>query len=270
MAFKSVNNIIYLKRDRFYLARTTTALATVLALSGNAFAQDSSANTSAGNATRLAPIVVNSNASDASDNSTVAAKKSKGATKIETPLVETPRSVSVITKKELEERGAQDIIEAVRYSAGVQTGSYGFDPRFDQVYIRGNDVTTTGDFRDGLRQPYMNYGMFRTDPYSLDRVEVIKGPTSVLYGPGSPGGIVNKISKLPTDETIREVGAVYGTSDRAQTMFDFGGRVNQDDDSMLYRIVEMNVVEIRTERPAVIRKSPSTHKTVCRYFCLSR
>lgn len=237
MAFKSINNIIYLKRDRFYLARTTTALATVLALSGNAFAQDASANGSAGNATQLAPIVVNGSASDASDNSIVAAKKSKGATKIDTPLVETPRSVSVITKKEMEERGAQDIIEAVRYSAGVQTGSYGFDPRFDQVYIRGNDVTTTGDFRDGLRQPYMNYGMFRTDPYSLDRVEVIKGPTSVLYGPGSPGGIVNKISKLPTDETIREVGAVYGTSDRAQTMFDFGGRVNQDDDSMLYRIV---------------------------------
>ncbi|HEX8048727.1 TonB-dependent siderophore receptor [Rhizobium sp.] len=219
------------------MARTTTALATVLALSGNAFAQDASANGSAGNATQLAPIVVNGSASDASDNSIVAAKKSKGATKIDTPLVETPRSVSVITKKEMEERGAQDIIEAVRYSAGVQTGSYGFDPRFDQVYIRGNDVTTTGDFRDGLRQPYMNYGMFRTDPYSLDRVEVIKGPTSVLYGPGSPGGIVNKISKLPTDETIREVGAVYGTSDRAQTMFDFGGRVNQDDDSMLYRIV---------------------------------
>ena len=237
MAFKSFNNIIILKRDTYYLSRTTTALATVLALSGNAFAQDSSANASTGNATQLAPIVVSGDTSDASDNSTVTAKKSRGATKINTPLVETPRSVSVITKKEMEERGAQDIIEAVRYSAGVQTGSYGFDPRFDQVYIRGNDVTTTGDFRDGLRQPYMNYGMFRTDPYSLDRVEVIKGPTSVLYGPGSPGGIVNKISKLPTDETIREVGVVYGTTNRAQTMFDFGGRVNQDDDSMLYRIV---------------------------------
>ncbi|QND46208.1 TonB-dependent siderophore receptor (plasmid) [Rhizobium lusitanum] len=237
MVFKSFNDINILNRDRFYLTRTTTALVTVFALSGTAAAQDSSTNASTGNATQLAPIVVSGGTSDASDNTTVTAKKSKGATKIDTPLVETPRSVSVITKKELEERGAQDIIEAVRYSAGVQTGSYGFDPRFDQVNIRGNDVTTTGDFRDGLRQPYMNYGMFRTDPYSLDRVEVIKGPTSVLYGPGSPGGIVNKISKLPTEEMIREVGVVYGTSDRAQTMFDFGGRVNQDDDSMLYRIV---------------------------------
>jgi iron complex outermembrane receptor protein len=237
MAFKSFNNISILKRDRFYLARTTTALATVLALSGHAVAQDSSGTTSTGNATELAPIVVSGSTSDATDNATITAKKSRGATKIDTPLVETPRSVSVVTKKEMEERGAQNIIEAVRYSAGVQTGMNGFDPRFDQMFIRGNNITTTGDFRDGLRQPYMNYGMFRTDPYSLDRVEVIKGPVSVLYGAGSPGGIVNKISKLPTEETIREVGVVYGTSNRAQTMFDFGGPVSQDDDRYLYRIV---------------------------------
>ncbi|KAA1184422.1 TonB-dependent siderophore receptor [Rhizobium tropici] len=231
----SHNYINNLTRKRFHLAGSATALATVLALSGNAFAQDSNANS--GTATQLAPIVVSGQSSDASDNTTIAAKKSQGATKISTPLVETPRSVSVITKKEMEERGAQDIIEAVRYSAGVQTGSYGFDPRFDQIYIRGNDVTTDGDYRDGLRQPYMNYGMFRTDSYALDRVEVIKGPVSVLYGAGSPGGIVNKISKLPTEETIREVGVLYGTSDRAQTMFDFGGPVSKDDDTMLYRIV---------------------------------
>lgn len=237
MGQKLHNYISYLKRNSFRVGSTATALVTLFALSGNAFAQDSTNNENAGGATQLAPIVVSGQSSGTSDNKTIAAKKSRGATKIDTPLVETPRSVSVVTKKELEERGVQDIIEAVRYSAGVQTGSYGFDPRFDQIYVRGNDITTTGDFRDGLRQPYMNYGMFRTDPYALDRVEVIKGPTSVLYGPGSPGGIVNKISKLPTEETIREVGVVYGTSDRAQTMFDFGGPVTKDDDTMLYRIV---------------------------------
>ena len=237
MGQKLHNYISYLKRNSFRVGSTATALVTLFALSGNAFAQDSTNNENAGGATQLAPIVVSGQSSGTSDNKTIAAKKSRGATKIDTPLVETPRSVSVVTKKELEERGVQDIIEAVRYSAGVQTGSYGFDPRFDQIYVRGNDITTTGDFRDGLRQPYMNYGMFRTDPYALDRVEVIKGPTSVLYGPGSPGGIVNKISKLPTEETIREVGVVYGTSDRAQTMFDFGGPITKDDDTMLYRIV---------------------------------
>ena len=218
MGQKLHNNISYLKRNSFRVGSTVTALVTLFALSGNALAQDSTANENTGGATQLAPIVVSGQSSGTSDNKTVAAKKSRGASKIDTPLVETPRAVSVVTKKEIEERGAQSIIEAVRYSAGVQTGMNGFDPRFDQMFIRGNNITTTGDFRDGLRQPYMNYGMFRTDPYALDRVEVIKGPVSVLYGAGSPGGIVNKISKLPTDETIREVGVLYGTSDRAQTM----------------------------------------------------
>jgi len=232
----SYNYINNLTQRRFHFAGGATALATLFALSGTALAQEASGNTNSVNATQLAPIIVSGQSGDASDNTTVAAKKSAGATKINTPVLETPRSVSVITRKELEERGAQDVVEAVRYSAGVQTGSYGFDPRFDQIYIRGNDVTTDGDYRDGLRQPYMNYAMFRTEPYALDRVEIIKGPVSVLYGAGSPGGIVNKVSKLPTEETIREVGILYGTSDRAQTMFDFSGPVSKDDDSMLYRI----------------------------------
>jgi len=233
----SYNYINNLTRSRIRIASSATALATVFALSGNAYAQDSSTDANGGNATQLAPIIVSGQSSSEGDNATITAKRSQGATKINTPLVETPRSVSVVTRKELDERGAQDITEAVRYSAGVQTGAYGFDPRFDQIIIRGNDITTDGSYLDGLRLPYMNYAMFRTDPYALERVEIIKGPVSVLYGAGSPGGIVNMISKLPTDETIREVGALYGTSDRAQAMFDFGGRVNQDDDSMLYRIV---------------------------------
>nr|WP_315854825.1 TonB-dependent siderophore receptor [Rhizobium leguminosarum] len=171
------------------------------------------------------------------DRTSVAAKNSSAATKINTPLVETPRSVSVTTEKEIEQRGAQSIIEAVRYSAGVTTGPNGFDPRFDQIFIRGFNVTTVGDYRDSLRQPYINYGMFRTDPYQLQRVEVIKGPVSVLYGSGSPGGLVNKISKLPTEEPIREVGVSYSTKDRAQAMFDFGGPISEDNDDFLYRIV---------------------------------
>lgn len=193
MKQKSHNYISNLTRKRFQLASGATALATLFAFSGNAFAQDAAANANDGGATQLAPIVVSGQSSDASDNTTVAAKKSQGATKINTPLVETPRSVSVITKKELEERGAQDIVEAVRYSAGVQTGSYGFDPRFDQIYVRGNDITTVGDYRDGLRQPYMNYAMFRPilirstvsrssrGRYRFSMVPVLRAASSTRY-----------------------------------------------------------------------------------------
>lgn len=214
----------------------TTCLAALLG-AHQALAQQAPTRTQDGT---LEPITVTGKGgrvNSRDDDKTVAAKRSSGATKTDTPLIETPRSVSVVTRKEIEERGAQDIIEAVRYSAGVSTGAYGFDPRFDQIYIRGYDATTLGDYKDGLRQPYINYGTFRTDPYSLERVEVIKGPVSVLYGAGTPAGIVNKVPKLPTEDRIREVQLLYGTKDRAQAAFDFGGPVTEGSDEFLYRIV---------------------------------
>ncbi|WP_064696914.1 TonB-dependent siderophore receptor [Rhizobium aegyptiacum] len=230
--FKVSNNVPAIYREALF---ATTALVLIGLAASPASAQ--SASTDA-DATALEPIVIQGAASDSkTDRTSVAAKNSAGATKISTPLVETPRSISVTTEKEIEQRGAQTVIEAVRYTAGVTTGTSGFDPRFDQIYIRGYNATTVGDYRDGLRQPYINYGMFRTEPYQLQRVEVIKGPVSVLYGSGSPGGLVNKISKLPTEEPIREVGITYGTEDRVQGMFDFGGPVSEDRDDFLYRIV---------------------------------
>ncbi|MEH7840271.1 TonB-dependent siderophore receptor [Rhizobium laguerreae] len=226
------NNLPTIYRETLF---ATTAILLIGVAVPPAFAQTASEDA---NATALDPIVIQGAASDSkTDRTSVTAKNSAGATKISTPLVETPRSISVTTEKEIEQRGAQTVIEAVRYSAGVTTGTSGFDPRFDQVYIRGYNATTVGDYRDGLRQPYINYGMFRTEPYQLQRVEVIKGPVSVLYGSGSPGGLVNKISKLPTEEPIREVGISYGTEDRVQGMFDFGGPISEDNEDFLYRIV---------------------------------
>lgn len=226
------NNVSRIYRDSLFL---TTAIVLIGSAASPASAQSASGDAGA---TTLEPIVIQGASSDSkTDRTSVAAKNSSAATKINTPLVETPRSVSVTTEKEIEQRGAQSIIEAVRYSAGVTTGPNGFDPRFDQIYIRGYNATTVGDYRDGLRQPYINYGTFRTDPYQLQRIEVIKGPVSVLYGSGSPGGLVNKISKLPTEEPIREVGVSYSTKDRAQAMFDFGGPISEDNDDFLYRIV---------------------------------
>ncbi|MBY3395777.1 TonB-dependent siderophore receptor [Rhizobium laguerreae] len=226
------NNLPTIYRETLF---ATTAILLIGVAVPPAFAQTASADA---NATALEPIVIQGAASDSKiDRTSVTAKNSAGATKISTPLVETPRSISVTTEKEIEQRGAQTVIEAVRYSAGVTTGTSGFDPRFDQIYIRGYNATTVGDYRDGLRQPYINYGTFRTEPYQLQRVEVIKGPVSVLYGSGSPGGLVNKISKLPTEEPIREVGISYGTEDRVQGMFDFGGPISEDNEDFLYRIV---------------------------------
>ncbi|MBO9171660.1 TonB-dependent siderophore receptor [Rhizobium sp. L245/93] len=199
-----------------------------------AFAQDA---TDGG--TQLAPIVVDSSKKAktiSEDNDTIIPTRAVSALKTDTPLVETPRSVAVVTRKEMEERGATDLIQATRYSSGIGTGGFGYDPRFDQINIRGIETTTDGDFRDGLRQPVMTYGTFTTDVYTLDRVEVLKGPVSVMYGAAGAAGIVNKISKLPLEYSHHEVELQYGTIGRKQAAFDFGGPVGQSDD-MFYRVV---------------------------------
>ncbi|URK86821.1 TonB-dependent receptor plug domain-containing protein [Rhizobium sp. RCAM05350] len=122
--------------------------------------------------TRLEKLTVGGAAkSIAEDNDTVVPTRNISALKTDTPLIETPRAVSVVTRKELEERGVQDMIQATRYTAGVTTGAFGYDPRFDQIHIRGISTTTDSDFHDGLRQPYMNYGTFTTEVYTLDRIE---------------------------------------------------------------------------------------------------
>ncbi|WP_244490316.1 TonB-dependent siderophore receptor [Rhizobium sp. Root708] len=206
--------------------------ATTVAISATA---GGSAGTASDSSTVLQPIVVASESAQA-DNSTVTAKFSSAATKLDTPLVKTARSVSVVTRKELEQRDAQTILEAVRYSAGVTTSQSGFDPRFDELHIRGTEATFTSDYKDGLQQPYMNFSMFRTEPYSLERVEVVKGPVSILYGAGTPAGIINKVSKFADGSQIREVEAMYGTKDRKQVAFDFGDTIGEGDD-LSYRLV---------------------------------
>jgi len=196
-----------------------------------AFAQENSS-------TELQKITVTGDGSNpqsiSEDNATVVPKRTISATKTDTPLIETPRAVSVVTREEMDERAVTDMIQAARYSSGVTTGAFGYDPRFDQIYIRGIETTTTGDFRDALRQPIMNYGSFMTEVYTLDRIEVLKGPVSVMYGAASAAGIVNRISKLPLDEAHHEVELQYGTIGRKQAAFDFGGPIN---DEVNYRLV---------------------------------
>ncbi|MDC7788111.1 TonB-dependent siderophore receptor [Rhodoplanes sp. TEM] len=164
------------------------------------------------------------------------ATRSDAGTKTETPIVETPRSISVVTRQELEDRNVQSVPEAVRYTAGVTTGAFGYDPRFDQIYIRGFAATTLGDYRDGLQQYAGSYARFTTEPYGLERIDIVKGPASVLYGQGTPGGLIDRISKLPKSEATHEVVGQLGSFGHLQAAFDVGGPIDADK-SFLYRIV---------------------------------
>lgn len=160
---------------------------------------------------------------------------SAAGTKTDTPLIETPRSISVVSSEEISDRGAQSVVDAVGYTAGVVTGVYGYEPRFDVIYVRGFATTQLGDYKDGLRQTNGLFAYFRTEPYGLERIDIIKGPASVLYGQTVPGGLVNRISKLPTEKAFGEVEAQIGDPDWYQAAFDFGGPLTENG-SVLYRV----------------------------------
>lgn len=160
---------------------------------------------------------------------------SGAGTKTDTPLIETPRSISVVSRQEMTDRGAQSVVDAVGYSAGVVSGTYGYDPRFDPIYVRGFAVTQIGDYRDGLRQVSGSFAYFRTEPYGLERIDIIKGPASVLYGQTAPGGLIDRVSKMPTDKAFGEIELQGGSPNWYQAAFDIGGPANKDG-TVLYRL----------------------------------
>lgn len=120
-----------------------------------------------------------------SENSYVASSSSAG-TKTNTPLLETPQSISVVTRKELNDRAVQSLTEAVGYEPGVRIDASGYDPRFDAIAIRGFDITYNGVYLDGLRLVGAGLSVFKTEPYGVDSITVVRGPSSALYGLGSP------------------------------------------------------------------------------------
>lgn len=165
------------------------------------------------------------------DSRTIVAKQTTGAGKMATPILDTAASVSVITAKEMEERNASTTEEVLRYTAGVSTDFYGSDDRFDYFKIRGFDAYT---YRDGLviGKPF---GGIREETYAYDRVEVLKGASSTAFGVSDPGGSVNFVTKKPKSERFGEAYVSGGSYNRAETGFDFGDNITEDD-TLSYRL----------------------------------
>ncbi|ALM54731.1 ligand-gated channel [Halomonas huangheensis] len=153
------------------------------------------------------------------------------ALKVETPLAETPRPVSVVDQEELEERNVQQLDETFRYRAGVLAGMYGSDNNTDWFKVRGFDQST---YQDGLRLYREGYYQWLPEPYGLERVEVFKGPSSILYGEAPPGGLINAISKRPTDEPFGQIQVQAGNRDHRQVGVDVSAPLSED---VRYRIV---------------------------------
>jgi iron complex outermembrane receptor protein len=163
------------------------------------------------------------------------ARRSASGTKTDTPLHETPQSISVITRERMEDQGVQTVQDALRYSAGVRSDAYGYDNRGDWALVRG---TSFVQYQDGLRMLFGFYNNIRPDPYTLERVEVVRGPASVLYGQGGFGGLVNLVSKRPQAEAQREIVGEIGNHNRKQIAFDATGSLNADG-TLLYRLIAL-------------------------------
>lgn len=154
------------------------------------------------------------------------AKASSTASKTLTSLAETPRAISVVTRQRMDDQRSQTLTDLLGYVPGI------FAPPFaagdglagDLFFIRGFNATDWGYglLRDGLRVQGNRYDT-TSEPYGLERVEVFRGPTSILYGENAPGGIVNLFSKRPTAEARGEVQLSYGSHDRKQMAVDVSG-----------------------------------------------
>jgi len=148
-----------------------------------------------------------------------------GATKSSAPILETARSVSIETSDEFIARGALTLDDALNYTAGVVGDTFGFSTRGDFFVVRGLDVP---EYRDNLQALFGNYNNTRPHLYTVDQVEVLKGPASVLYGQGSPGGIVNLVSKRAGPDLDQEVVLSYGSHDRIEVAGDFSTTLVED------------------------------------------
>lgn len=190
---------------------------------------------STGGTVSLAPVLVQGQGETGTGQTYgVVAEVTRSATKTDTPLLETPQSVSVITQSQIAQQGANTLNQVLRYTPGVAVETRGATAtRLDQFTIRGFSATT---YLDGLRVFGGRDALPQVDAYRLERVDVLKGPSSVVYGQGGPGGVVNQISKRPVDGQINEVGVEFGTNSLLRGMADVGGRLD-DEGKFLYRIV---------------------------------
>ncbi|WP_159999542.1 TonB-dependent siderophore receptor [Roseomonas sp. 18066] len=162
--------------------------------------------------------------------------------KTDTPLIEAPQSVGVVTRDQIDDQGALSVSQALRYTAGV-LGEVRPSARYDSVFVRGFGGQGTAaafvNFQDGLRQGRgLYFGVPNTDPWLMERIEVLRGPASVLYGQTGAGGLVNLVSRRPTSTPTHEVRLETGTNGLMQTLFDFGGPVTADG-TVSYRLTGM-------------------------------
>lgn len=158
------------------------------------------------------------------------------ATKTDTPMDEIPASVSVITREDMDRRGAETLNDAMSYTPGIRIIDYPGGQGNSQLYLRGfRTLNFAGEYHDGLRGGFNGFDN-DIELYGMERADFLRGPASVLYGQGEPGGLLNLVTKRPTFDAVNEVQMQVGNFEHFQGAFDVGGSADENGD-LLYRVV---------------------------------
>ncbi len=130
--------------------------------------------------------------------------KTPTATKTDTPLVDVPQTVTVISREQLDDQGIVTLGDALRYVPGVTLGQG--EGHRDQITLRGQS-STADFFVDGIRDDAQYYRPL----YNVERIEVLKGANALIFGRGGGGGVINRVSKAPEFDQLK--GSVSGGID---------------------------------------------------------
>ncbi|WP_226341294.1 TonB-dependent siderophore receptor [Gemmobacter serpentinus] len=208
------------------LARPAMALllsSAALLLAGTAQAQEIVSDEGA---VELSTVWLHGGSVVDADSSIVAGYSATGS-KTVNEVIDIPAQVSVVTAVEMQTRAPDSLHEALSYTSSVSVDEYGSDNRYDFYRIRGFLQSGTGTYRDGLPLRSFNFTGGRIEPYSVQRIEVLKGSTSTLFGLNGPGGLVNVMTKRPQGEPFGEVYTTVG-KDHGEVGFDLGGVLDVD------------------------------------------
>jgi len=170
------------------------------------------------------------------------AASSGAASKTDAPIAHTAQSITVIERDTMDMLGARNTAEAVRYSAGIGVGGYGADSRVDEISLRGfrSGSFANNAYLDGLRPIGSSSGASamatQFDGYGLERVEIVRGPASVLYGQIAPGGLINRASKRPQPWAQKELEMATDNHGLVRLNADIGGPLDKEG-RWLYRLV---------------------------------
>ncbi len=209
-------------RNRYFYLLGAVSVSAVI--SAQAAAQDQT--------TVLDTIVITGDKQGDTSRDSYLANQPRSATKTATAVDQAPQSITTVTRKQLDDQNPQTVQSALNYTAGV-LASTDENSRFDSLSIRGFggffSAMRIADYLDGMRLVRgQAWGIPQIDPFLLDRVEVLKGPTGVLYGQISPGGLINQISRMPSAEPYNEVRIEGGSHGRVQSGVTSQGKLDPD------------------------------------------